>query len=84
MLALDFLPAARKDMKRLESKTAARVLNKLQELSRMHPDWRGFDVSKLSNQHEYRLRVGDYRALFVIENGHLTVRAVGHRREIYQ
>jgi mRNA-degrading endonuclease RelE of RelBE toxin-antitoxin system len=84
MLVLEFIPAAREDMKRLDRKMAVRILTKLHELAALHPDWRGFDIGKLSNQHEYRLRVGDYRALFVLDNSRLTVRAIGHRREIYQ
>ncbi|MEM7524105.1 MAG: type II toxin-antitoxin system RelE/ParE family toxin [Pseudomonadota bacterium] len=33
---------------------------------------------------EYRLRHGDWRALFTIENGALILRVVRHRREAYR
>jgi len=41
---------------------------------------------KLGDRDEYRLRVGDYRILYSIDDkGHIvTVFAVGHRREVYR
>jgi mRNA interferase RelE/StbE len=41
---------------------------------------------KLTNDDRYRLRVGDYRILYVIENRILvvTVVKVGHRRDVYR
>ncbi|MBI2328219.1 MAG: type II toxin-antitoxin system RelE/ParE family toxin [Chloroflexi bacterium] len=41
---------------------------------------------KLSSREEYRLRVGDYRVLYTIDdkNSIITVFAVGHRREVYR
>ncbi|TFF19088.1 type II toxin-antitoxin system RelE/ParE family toxin [Jiella endophytica] len=41
------------------------------------------DVIKLSARNEWRLRHGDWRAIFVIENQLLVVR-VAHRRDIYK
>jgi mRNA interferase RelE/StbE len=40
----------------------------------------------LSGRDEYRLRVGDYRVLFEIEDDQLVVLVVeiGHRREVYR
>ncbi len=42
-------------------------------------------AKKLSGREEYRLRVGEYRVLYTIDDkGRIvTVFAVGHRREIY-
>lgn len=42
-------------------------------------------IKKLSGRDEYRLRVGDYRILYTIddENHTVTIIAVGHRREVY-
>jgi len=42
-------------------------------------------VKKLSGREEYRLRVGDYRILYIIDdkNRTITILAVGHRREVY-
>jgi mRNA interferase RelE/StbE len=43
-------------------------------------------TKKLSDRDEYRIRVGDYRILFVVNDAvHMvTVLAVGNRREIYR
>lgn len=41
------------------------------------------DVKKLKGQAGARLRVGDWRVIFLDEPGMVTVVAVGHRREIY-
>lgn len=47
-------------------------------------NWAG-DVKRLTNfTPEYRLRIGDYRVLFEIENKSLIVYRVRHRREVYR
>lgn len=43
------------------------------------------NVKKLrGSRHEYRLRVGDHRALFELEGQTVTVYAVGKRKDIYR
>ena len=43
------------------------------------------DVKKLrGSRNEYRLRVRDYRVLFDLEGGTVTVYAVGRRKDIYR
>lgn len=41
---------------------------------------------KLSGEEKYRIRQGDYRILYLIEDSSLTVTVVkiGHRREVYR
>lgn len=41
---------------------------------------------KLSGRESYRLRVGDYRALYLVDDSRqeVTVTRVGHRRNIYR
>ena len=43
-------------------------------------------AKKLSGREEYRLRVGDYRVLYTVDDtdSMVTIFAVGHRREVYQ
>jgi len=43
-------------------------------------------VRKLAGRDLYRLRVGDYRVLYIIDDEaqEITIAAVGHRREIYR
>jgi mRNA interferase RelE/StbE len=43
------------------------------------------DVKKLTaREHKYRLRVGNYRILFVLEGSTIFIYAVKHRREAYE
>ena len=69
-------------MRSLPKSDAARIANALEALS----DNLSGDVKKLTNYSpEYRLRVGNYRALFEIEKADLVmVYRIGHRKEIYK
>jgi mRNA interferase RelE/StbE len=50
----------------------------------MSNDLKG-DVKRLTNfTAEYRLRVGDYRALFEIEGQTIIIYRIRHRREAYR
>lgn len=42
------------------------------------------DVKALAGRSGMRLRVGDYRIVFVETSESISVRAVGHRRDIYE
>ena len=45
---------------------------------------KGGDVKRLKGSDLYRLRHGDYRAVFAVTATALEVRAVAHRREVYR
>lgn len=78
---LAFKPRVRKDLKALPKEQARRILEKIEALT----DNLTGDVKKLTHQTpEYRLRVGDYRVLFEIEEDILVVYRVLHRREAYR
>lgn len=75
---------AERDLRRLDRRTQARVvaaLNGLVADPRRHPQ-----VKRLVGQDGYRLRVGDHRVLFVVEDDRLVVLVleIGHRREVYR
>lgn len=75
--------SAEKELDRLPAKLHERVTAKLLELER-HPRPRG--VQKLHGQDCYRIRIGDYRVLYLIDDRSATVEiiAVGNRREVYR
>lgn len=76
----DFKAKAIKDLKKLPSQVQNRVINKI-EL--MEDNLQG-DVKKLTNfTPEYRLRVGDYRVLFEIENKTIVIYRIKHRSQAY-
>jgi mRNA interferase RelE/StbE len=79
---VSILPSAEKEMERLPVSVHIRITRKILTLEN-NPRPRG--VKKLSGRDEYRLRVGDYRVLYVINNRNrvITVSAVGHRRDVY-
>ncbi len=77
------LRSAEKELDRLPATVHARLSKRTLSLEE-NPRPRG--VKKLSVREEYRLRVGDYRILYVIdhENHTVTIVTVGHRREVYR
>ena len=63
---IQFKPRAVRDFKALTSRIQARVLARIEEMS----DGLKGDVKRLTDvTPEYRLRIGDYRVLFEIEDG---------------
>lgn len=84
MYQVEFRPRAVQEFEKLDDVVAARVLKKLRWLAE------NFDSTKpepLAGPFTslYKLRVGDYRVIYQAnsEKKVLTVRLVGHRREIY-
>lgn len=75
--------SAEREMNKLPAVIHTRISRRILLLE---GDPRPRGVKKLSNREEYRLRVGDYRALYTIDDemGIVTVFAVGHRREVYR
>ena len=43
-----------------------------------------FMKSKLQGEDLYKIRVGDYRILFRIENDAILVEKIGHRKNVYK
>jgi len=77
------IPSAEKEMDKLPALIHRHISRKILLLED-NPRPRG--AKKLSGREEYRLRAGDYRVLYTIDDkGYVvTVFAVGHRREVYQ
>jgi mRNA interferase RelE/StbE len=78
---VDLKPGALKDLRILPKSAQRRILGKIESL---RSDLAG-DVKRLTNfTPEYRLRVGDYRVLFEVEEGKVVVYRVLHRKDAYQ
>ena len=75
-------PRATKDLRHLQKQEAVRVADALERLV----DGLAGDVKRLTNfSPEYRLRIGQYRVLFEIENeNQIVVYRIVHRREAYR
>jgi mRNA interferase RelE/StbE len=72
-----------KDFQSIPDKDLKKILNRIESLS-SNPRLPG--SQKLSGQERYRLRQGQYRIIFSIQDEELTVWVVkvGHRRGIYR
>ena len=78
---LAFKPRAVKDLKALPERENKRVVA---QLGKLQADLTG-DVKRLTNYSpEYRLRIGDYRVLFGVEDSTITVYRVLHRKDAYR
>ncbi|MHC0434179.1 type II toxin-antitoxin system RelE family toxin [Streptomyces sp. O3] len=84
-----FTPHAQRDMLKIPRPDALRILYRLTELQKATDagDTSAFDIKALQEHRaRWRLRVGDYRAVYTVEDGQLVVwvLAVGDRRDIYR
>jgi mRNA interferase RelE/StbE len=80
-MKIELKPQAIKDLRSLQKQDAARVLEKLSQLEN---EFSG-DIKRLTNfTPEYRLRVGNYRVLFEVEESAIVVYRVMHRKHVYE
>jgi len=72
-----------KDLKKIPKNDVLRILEAIESLAQ---DPRPPQSKKLSGQERYRLRQGNYRILYSIEDENLVVHVVkvGNRREVYR
>jgi mRNA interferase RelE/StbE len=80
---LSILPSAQRAIGRLDLPIRRRVAARIDALAE---DPRPQGATKLVGSKHWRLRVGDYRVVYDIEDAQLIVLVieVGHRREIYR
>ena len=75
--------SAIKELENIPKKELQKLVKKIQALSE-EPRPQG--SQKLSHKEQYRIRQGDYRAIYSIDDDNLYVYIVkvGHRKEIYR
>lgn len=74
-------PHAIRKLKKLERHVGKAIFGKVGELEDNLIGNR--NVKKIVDSGQYRLRVGDYRAIFGIEDGKVVILNVGHRKSVY-
>ena len=74
-------PKAAKYLKRLNEPLKGRIIKALQDLAKEPPEG---DIRSMTGQDGYRLRVGDYRVLFDVEENEIVVHDIGPRGQIYK
>ena len=72
---------ARKELTKFEISLQKRIMNELNNLSQ---DSVNIDIKKLKDDDFYRLRIGDYRAVFKFELNTIIVVKIAHRKDIYK
>ena len=75
--------SAEKELADLPREVHQRIIKRLLTL-KANP--RSPGAKKLGNGEKYRIRVGDYRVLYIIDDAlqKIEMSAVGHRREVYR
>ena len=78
---IEYGASAINDLDGLSEKTRNQILRKIETL-RMGLQG---NIKRLhSADYCYRLRIGDYRALFDVQGNVIIIRRVGHRKNIYE
>jgi mRNA interferase RelE/StbE len=80
---IDLLPSASRALAGLDGPLKKRVSARIDALA---DEPRPAGCKKLAGSDYWRIRIGDHRAIYGIEDGKLTVLVVriGHRREVYR
>ena len=78
-----FKKSVGKDLRRLPKQDIMRILARITSLA---DNPRPLGAEKLTNEQKYRIRQGNYRILYTIEDTIITVTIVkvGHRRDVYR
>ena len=81
MYEIEWKEPALKQLEKLDSSISSRIIKKVDNLKEnlFHSD-----VKKLKGENAFRLRVGDYRIIFEINNNLISILKVGHRQNIYE
>jgi mRNA interferase RelE/StbE len=72
---------ALKDLEKLELLLRKRIVRKIEALAE---NFTFHEIKKLQNTEGYRMRVGDYRVIFLLRSDRLIVLKVIHRKNIYK
>jgi mRNA interferase RelE/StbE len=80
MKEIAFTPAATRHWLKLPDNVRNRIDSKLTTYAAKGSG----DVKRLKGRAGCRLRVGDWRVIFIEDNRSIVVVAVGHRRDVYE
>lgn len=78
-MLISFTPTALRQWTKLDPAVRKRIPAKIESFA----DSGVSDVKRLQGRAGSRLRIGDWRVIFYMEDTTLVVAAVGHRRQIY-
>lgn len=81
MFEIKWEERALQELHKLENQISFRIYKKVEELKE---GFQSRDIKKIKGEDKFRLRVGDYRVLFSLENNKIIIWKVGHRKKIYK
>ena len=84
---IEFLPAAAKELGKLDRTVAARIIGTLEHRIATIDDPRALGTALVGEHAGYwRWRIGDYRVIARIEDERITILVIreAHRREVYR
>ena len=83
--------SAAKELKRIPAKMQDRIFEKIEDLAEepkphSHKKLKNFDMPGSDQDDYYRIRVGDYRVIYTIENEQITIfiMKIAHRKDVYE
>ena len=83
MASIEWTEGAAKDLEKLDKPIARRVLRRLTWFSR---NFQSIVPEPLSGELKgtFKLRIGDWRAVYTMEGETIVIQFIGHRTEIYR
>jgi mRNA-degrading endonuclease RelE of RelBE toxin-antitoxin system len=81
---LIYLPGALAGLRALPKADAKRIRDALEKVAQSHPQRMSYVTEMVGRSGEWRLRKGDYRAVYRITESAIVVFEIGPRKEIYQ
>lgn len=84
MYTIVFKKSAEKDLSLIDHKTIKRIINKIETLE--NNPFPQSSTKLVGTDSTYRLRVGDYRIIYQIneENKTITIYYIRHRKDVYR
>lgn len=83
--------SAAKELRRIPAKMQDRIFGKIEDLAEEpkphgHKKLKNFDMPGSDQDDYYRIRVGDYRVIYTIENEQITIfiMKIAHRKDVYE
>ena len=85
MLKYSFHPTAEKELSRLPIRIQEQVIAKLKEVCQLNHPLQHRNVIKLGTRKDgdFRMRVGNYRVKFILENSTIKITHIQHRQVGY-
>ncbi len=80
MYSILFTKNAKRDLEKIEYFIRIRIIKQIEKMGNEER----VDIKKIKGSgSDYRLRIGDYRVVFTLENKNITIHKIGHRKNIY-